>query len=73
LAVSAALAGLDAGAAVALPGLHAVTSKAAQTIPAQPATRRAPTRRTRLAFVLSMIFQPLNSQHFNSGSVPYSY
>src|SRR5215472_18835318 len=71
LAASDALAGLDAGAAVALPGLHAVTSKAAHTIPAQPATRRAPTCRIRCAIVVSMIFQPLNSQQFNSGSVSH--
>jgi len=64
--VAGALAGLEADAAAVLPDeLQAVTSKAAQAKPAQPATRRA-----LRAFVVNMDFQPLKSQ-FLSGSVSH--
>ncbi len=56
LGVADGLAGvLDAGTTAVLPGeLQAVTSKAAQAIPAQPATCRA-----RRAVVINMIPNPL--------------
>jgi hypothetical protein len=57
-AVAGVLAWLEAEAAAELPEeLQAVTSKAIQATPAQPATCRA-----LRAFVVNMDFQPLSSQ-----------